>query len=727
MAARADERNPNAPLRLLSLDGGGVRGLSSLMVLDDLMENIAQEEKRLGLRRRNDNTRLKPCDYFDLIGGTSTGGIIAILLGRLRLNCRQCIDIYSELAEEIFKNDRVMKIFGTKIPLSSNRFSGVVLEKAIKKALVKLGYKEDELMWDATLFEQVDEPEAEMPDDSIWANFKQPNVSEDAVPSLTESPIQVRSRSTSAPATNGFISRAPIAPSLTGADTTESRDDPKNKSALIRRDTQSSRRSVKISQKAPERKPTFRLHRTGSVHQKPGQRGCRAFVVSTLKNALGAPRIFSTYDANDHTTKIWEALRATSAAPTFFEEISFGKPQMTYLDGGVGFNNPCAEVDYAAKSLWEGRPIGCIVSVGTGLQTIPSVKKANTWLPFGLGTDIALAGALASMATGTARVDNEMQRMYYHSGTKYHRFDVDGGIANISMEEFMREDEMGALTEQYMRDPQQVRRARHLGELMVRLSALPPHFEITVNQFRIGVAGRGVIEGAFVMEELDFKTGFPLGWKVTPSDVTRMSEIRSASPSGRGGVTVDQKGRPRKIFPVAEDLDGDGRPEEAVVATCVRSDNVCLRAVKTGIPQGKYHARFVVCFFEPSGSPAATISNDEGPSKLVPPTELVFSVGQPYDAATFLYRYVDARITPDVVPVLLHPDAVRVRVGRNRLEDRKGKGWIEMEGDVDVTVGLDGALGFIVSRRFDEDAVSGWSFGGVRLEPVYGDNAPKSR
>jgi hypothetical protein len=58
--------NRHAPLRLLSLDGGGVRGLSSLMVLDDLMESIALEEKRLGRRPRNDIEQLKPCDYFDL-------------------------------------------------------------------------------------------------------------------------------------------------------------------------------------------------------------------------------------------------------------------------------------------------------------------------------------------------------------------------------------------------------------------------------------------------------------------------------------------------------------------------------------------------------------------------------------------------------------------------------------------------------------------------------------
>jgi len=63
--------------RILSLDGGGVRGLSSLLILQQLMEEI-------GRRKSSAETPL-PCEYFDLIGGTGTGGLIAIMLGRLRM------------------------------------------------------------------------------------------------------------------------------------------------------------------------------------------------------------------------------------------------------------------------------------------------------------------------------------------------------------------------------------------------------------------------------------------------------------------------------------------------------------------------------------------------------------------------------------------------------------------------------------------------------------------
>ena len=61
--------------RILSLDGGGVRGLSSLMILRDIMEDIGQ--------RKEADQPPKPCEYFDLVGGTGMGGLIAVMLGRL--------------------------------------------------------------------------------------------------------------------------------------------------------------------------------------------------------------------------------------------------------------------------------------------------------------------------------------------------------------------------------------------------------------------------------------------------------------------------------------------------------------------------------------------------------------------------------------------------------------------------------------------------------------------
>jgi patatin-like phospholipase/acyl hydrolase len=48
--------NRNRRLRLLCLDGGGVRGLSSLYILKQLMEAIDAENPP------------KPCEFFDMIG-----------------------------------------------------------------------------------------------------------------------------------------------------------------------------------------------------------------------------------------------------------------------------------------------------------------------------------------------------------------------------------------------------------------------------------------------------------------------------------------------------------------------------------------------------------------------------------------------------------------------------------------------------------------------------------
>jgi patatin-like phospholipase/acyl hydrolase len=51
-------------LTALSVDGGGVRGLSSIMILKEIMKSVNQGREE----------RLEPCQVFDMIGGTSTGG-----------------------------------------------------------------------------------------------------------------------------------------------------------------------------------------------------------------------------------------------------------------------------------------------------------------------------------------------------------------------------------------------------------------------------------------------------------------------------------------------------------------------------------------------------------------------------------------------------------------------------------------------------------------------------
>lgn len=65
------------PVRILCLDGGGPKGLSSLVILKELMAQISH--------RYGNTLKLRPCDYFDLICGAGTGGLIAIMLGRLQL------------------------------------------------------------------------------------------------------------------------------------------------------------------------------------------------------------------------------------------------------------------------------------------------------------------------------------------------------------------------------------------------------------------------------------------------------------------------------------------------------------------------------------------------------------------------------------------------------------------------------------------------------------------
>jgi hypothetical protein len=94
------------PKRILSIDGGGVRGVISLTFLAEI-EKI--------LRRRSNNPNLVLSDYFDLIGGTSTGAIIATGLA-LGYTVGHMINLYRTLSDKGFQKTGIFSFGGILAP-----------------------------------------------------------------------------------------------------------------------------------------------------------------------------------------------------------------------------------------------------------------------------------------------------------------------------------------------------------------------------------------------------------------------------------------------------------------------------------------------------------------------------------------------------------------------------------------------------------------------------------
>ncbi|KAM4873838.1 calcium-independent phospholipase A2-gamma isoform 3-T3 [Thomomys bottae] len=97
--------------------------------------------------------------------------------------------------------------------------------------------------------------------------------------------------------------------------------------------------------------------------------------VSTIVNRGIAPKafVFRNYGhfpgINSHYLggcqyKMWQAIRASSAAPGYFAEYVLGND--LHQDGGLLLNNPSALAMHECKCLWPDVPLECIVSLGTG-------------------------------------------------------------------------------------------------------------------------------------------------------------------------------------------------------------------------------------------------------------------------------------------------------------------------------------------------------------------------
>jgi hypothetical protein len=157
---------------------------------------------------------------------------------------------------------------------------------------------------------------------------------------------------------------------------------------------------------------------------------------------------------------VWQAARATSAAPTFFDPLKVGN-MTTLRDGGLRNNNPVMEAMDEIESEFgvTDADIACLVSIGTGISKTEFFHDDLK----------SVAEACAKIATETEETEATFRRVHAALGKplheRYFRFEVDQGLQEMGMEEWKKMSQVFSVTTAYLNSgPRQ--------EIMGRCAAL---------------------------------------------------------------------------------------------------------------------------------------------------------------------------------------------------------------------------------------------------------------
>ncbi|QUC20532.1 uncharacterized protein UV8b_04773 [Ustilaginoidea virens] len=390
---RRKDTTKGPPLRVLSLDGGGVRGYSMLIIVQELMHRTFVEVQGRAPRRHEIP---KPCDHFDLIVGTGTGGLIALMLGRMRLDLETCKELYVRMTRMVFETDKTF----AGIPYRSTLFKASKLEEAIQQAVQEHTIHEGE---GNDGRQEVD----------LMSPLNPAQYSSAAGPR----------RNASNASTVSFSARSPSAQLARPA------FNPRHGNPHARlydaRETRTKTAVTAVYQGSPRGSPPAMLRSYDSRREPPPEFDC----------------------------KIWQAGRATSAIGLAFKPIRIG--QSIFHDDGSGTFNPAPEaLDEAVVNEWPGREIGVFVSVGTGKRPKSSDSNQNAWYEGFLGDFAEARRRLIAKIEGCEKIHEYMLREHLiKRGVNvetYYRLNVEVGVGEFGMNEWHRLGDISTGTRRYM-------------------------------------------------------------------------------------------------------------------------------------------------------------------------------------------------------------------------------------------------------------------------------------
>ena len=200
------------------------------------------------------------------------------------------------------------------------------------------------------------------------------------------------------------------------------------------------------------------------------------------------PAIFRSYYAEGSPPSkcpIWQAARATTAAPSFFKPMEIDTPPVpiTYVDGGLGHNNPAHLAITEAGKLWSMGNKFCLVSIGTGQQSAKSIiseskletdletqrsmftqvksslsrvsSKIPYWnsaknIPRGVLALLKMANAMTAIVTNTEAVHDNLE-LTSNQQFPYFRFNVERDVGDIGLQDYKKQHSLMVHTAAYLK------------------------------------------------------------------------------------------------------------------------------------------------------------------------------------------------------------------------------------------------------------------------------------
>ncbi len=192
---------------------------------------------------------------------------------------------------------------------------------------------------------------------------------------------------------------------------------------------------------------------------------CLRFLCALKKEDNSAVR-FRAYPNSDGTTtpsancKIWEAARATSAAPFYFPTAVV--EGVKFWDGGLANNNPVLEVLAERSQLYPQRPVNCMISLGTGFSERKPTKST-----------LAVLGKGKRILDNVTNVNINHERAREQLGTDgvpYFRFNPSTAEDEIGLADYKLLDALARHTETYLDQGQIKTQIKHCAELLYHRS-----------------------------------------------------------------------------------------------------------------------------------------------------------------------------------------------------------------------------------------------------------------